>query len=175
MKNNLNIVNIFSSFVNVNKRFHRLAFDSVYIGDLNMSRITNISLFYDQTSLMDSEVLWKISSKILSWIHWQVHKLSVEEYSMKKILLAGKYLQIYSLSLINFQQETLYQYLTGIQFDFIELKLKYLCFWIKDHLILHDLLSKQITHLNIDMKMPRELNSKTVSNIFQLILSLCQK
>jgi len=45
---------------------------------------------------------------------------------------------------------------------------------MKDDLILHDLLTKQITHLNIDIKKPTEFDSITVAKIFELILSLCK-
>ncbi len=48
-------------------------------------------------------------------------------------------------------------------------------FKIVDDLILRDLLTKQITHLTIDMKKRTEYISKTVSNTFALILSLCEK
>jgi hypothetical protein len=115
----VNTVDVFSSLVGVNQRFDRLAFDSLYIRHLNMTTITNFNSFYDQTSLMDQEVLSRICRKILSRISSQVHKLTVEEYSMKEILLAGSYPQLYSLSLINFQEEILYQFLTGKEFDFI--------------------------------------------------------
>ncbi len=42
-------------------------------------------------------------------------------------------------------------------------------------MILRDILTKQITHLNIDIKKPTAICSKTVANIFQLILSLCKQ
>jgi hypothetical protein len=45
---------------------------------------------------------------------------------------------------------------------------------MKGDLILRDLLNKQITHLNIDIKKATEDYSETVSNIFALILSLCK-
>jgi hypothetical protein len=47
--------------------------------------------------------------------------------------------------------------------------------FFKDNLILRDLLNKQITHLNFDIKKPAEYCSKTVSKILVLILSLCEK
>ena len=43
----------------------------------------------------------------------------------------------------------------------------------KDDLLLRDL-TKQVTHLNIDMKKSTVGWSKTVSNIFALIISLCK-
>lgn len=47
-------------------------------------------------------------------------------------------------------------------------------FPLKDNLILRDLLAKQIRYLNIDMTKTIERSSKTVSKIFELILSLCK-
>jgi len=44
-----------------------------------------------------------------------------------------------------------------------------------DDLVLRDLLTKQITHLNIHIIKPAEYWSKTVLNIFRLITSLCKK
>jgi hypothetical protein len=49
-----------------------------------------------------------------------------------------------------------------------------LFFSFKDDLI-GDLLTKQITHLNIDIKNTTEQSLITISNIFKLILSLCKR
>ncbi len=46
---------------------------------------------------------------------------------------------------------------------------------IKDDLNLRELLTKQITHLNIDIKTTTGRFSETVSKIFERILSLCEK
>ncbi|CAF3052962.1 unnamed protein product [Rotaria sp. Silwood2] len=150
------MVDVLYSFVDVNPRFNRLALDSLYIRDLDMTNITNINSLYDQTSSVDVQVLSRICKKVLCQIHDQVHKLTVEEYSMKQILRAANYPQLYSLSLLNFEEKILYQYL-------------------RDDLILRDLLTKQITHLNIDIKTTEKICSKTSSKIFALILSLCKK
>lgn len=48
-------------------------------------------------------------------------------------------------------------------------------FSIVDDSILRDILSKQITHLNIDIKNPDKILRKVAANIFVLILSLCKK
>ena len=47
--------------------------------------------------------------------------------------------------------------------------------YILDDFILRDLLSKQITHLNIDIKNANKECTKITSKIFVLILSLCEK
>jgi hypothetical protein len=52
-------------------------------------------------------------SKILPRIHHQLNELVVEQNSLKHILLAANYPQLGSLSLVNFQKEILFQYLTG--------------------------------------------------------------
>ncbi len=113
----LNMVDVLSSVVDVNRRFGRLALDSLYIRDLNMTSITTINSLYDQTSSIDTQVLSRICKNILPRIHSHVHKLTIEEYSMKQILLAANYPRLYSLSLRNFEEEIIYQYLTGILFN----------------------------------------------------------
>jgi hypothetical protein len=47
--------------------------------------------------------------------------------------------------------------------------------FFKDNLILRDLLTKQITHLNIGIKKPINLWSDTLLDTIGLILSLCKK
>ncbi|CAF3173951.1 unnamed protein product [Rotaria sp. Silwood2] len=151
----LNTVEVLYSLVDVNRRFDRLALDSLYINNLNMTDTMTINSFYEQPCSIDAQVISKISEKILPRIHDQVHKLTIEEFSIKPILLAVNYPQLYSLSLINFQEEMLYQHLT-------------------DDVILRDVLTKQITHLNIDIKKTIGQTTKIVSKIFALILSLCK-
>jgi len=115
----LNMVDVLYSLVDVNQRFDRLVLDSLYTNDLDMTTITTINAVYDQTFSIDTQVLSRICGRILSRIHHQVHKLTIEQYSMKRILGAANYPQLYSLSLINFQEEILYQYLRGILFNFV--------------------------------------------------------
>ncbi|CAF1440389.1 unnamed protein product [Rotaria sordida] len=75
---------------------------------------------------------------------------------MERILTVS-YRQLYSLSLVNFEEKLLFQYLT-------------------DHSILRDLLPNQITHLNIDIQNETISQlSEIASNIFALILSLTKR
>ncbi|CAF3983863.1 unnamed protein product [Rotaria sordida] len=150
------MVDAFYSISDINQRFNRLALDSLYIRHLDMTTITNMNSLYNQISSMDPQLLSRICRKILPRIHHEVYKLTVEQDSMKQILLAANYPRLYSLSLINFEEEIIYQYLT-------------------DNLVLRDLLTKQITHLNIDIKKPVDPWSDTLLNIIALILSLCKK
>jgi hypothetical protein len=106
----LNMVEVLYSLVDVNRRFDRLALDSLYINNLNMTDTMTVNSFYEQPCSIDAQVISKISEKILSRIHDQVHKLTIEEFSIEPILLAANYPQLYSLSLINFQEEMLNQH-----------------------------------------------------------------
>ena len=119
----LRTTDAFYSLADVNQRFHRLVLDSLYTRHLNMTTIVNINSLYDQnSSIEDIPNLPEICEKNLPQIDHQVHKLIVEQDSMKQILLAANYPKLYSLSLINFEQEIIYQYLTGIIFDSFQLK-----------------------------------------------------
>jgi hypothetical protein len=113
----LNMVDVLYSLVDVNQRFDRLALDFLYVRDFDMTTdiMINNSL-YNQTSI-ETRFLSKICQQILPRIHHQVHKLTVEECSMKAILLAANYPQLYSLSLIHFEEEILHQCLTGMIFN----------------------------------------------------------
>lgn len=113
----LRMVDILHSLVNVNKRFDRLALDPFYIRDLDLTDTLAINSMYDLTCSIDSKVLSKICQQILPRIHHQVHQLTLEECSMKDILRPGYYPQLYSLSLLNFAEETLYQHVTSIVLD----------------------------------------------------------
>ena len=114
----MNIVDVLYSLVDVNQRFDRLVLDPLTIRNLDMT-LRTIKSVYNQTYSIDDEVLSRICDKILCRIHHQVNMLTVEPYSMKRILLAANYPQLYSLSLLNFQEKILYQYLTGTLFNFV--------------------------------------------------------
>ncbi|CAF2699707.1 unnamed protein product [Rotaria sp. Silwood2] len=151
----LDMIDVFYSCIKVNRRFNRLVLDSFFLRDLNMTTINDINSLYDQTSSTDPKVLSRICEKILPRIYDHTYKLTVNEYSAKYMFLASNYSKLYSLSLINFQKEILHQYLT-------------------DNLILRDLLTNQITHLNIDIKNTTENRFKIGPEIFPKILSLCK-
>jgi hypothetical protein len=106
----LNTIDVFYSFGDVNRQFNRLALDSLYIRHLDMTTLRNIKSEYDQISSIDAHILSKICVKLVPRIHHQVHKLTVQQDSIQQILHATNYPQLYSLSLISFQQEILYQY-----------------------------------------------------------------
>ncbi|CAF1594468.1 unnamed protein product, partial [Adineta steineri] len=152
----LNIADVIHSLVDVNERFVQLLFDPLYIQNLNITLMT-IKSFYQRTFSIHEQVLSNIYENILPNIHHQVKQLAIEQHSIERIL-THNYSQLYSLSLVNFKEEVLYQYL-------------------RDYSALRNLLTHQITHLNVDIQSDeiQTLLSKISSNIFTLILSLCQR
>jgi hypothetical protein len=111
----MNMVDVFYSLADVNQRCHRLVLDSLYISHLNLRNKTLLN----RSSPIANQVLDRICEKILPRIHHKINKLTVQPLSMKCILLPINYPQLHSLSLANFKQKILLQYLTGIFFNFV--------------------------------------------------------
>ncbi|CAF2931502.1 unnamed protein product [Rotaria sp. Silwood2] len=151
------MVDVLYSLVDVTQRFDQLVLDPVYICNLDMTSMTMKS-FYNCIYSMDNQVLDRICKNILPRIHHQVNELIVDQHSMERVLLTINYSQLYSLSLIDFQEDVLLKYLTGNQ-------------------ILCKLLTEQITCLQIDVKdnTTSPPLPETVSTVFALILSLCKQ
>ncbi|CAF3598527.1 unnamed protein product [Adineta steineri] len=154
--NKLNIADASYSLVDVNERFVQLVFDSLYIQKLDITFMTMKS-FYQRTFSIHEQVLSNLCENILPKIHDQVKQLTIEQHSIECILTYN-YPQLYSLSLVNFEEEVLYQYL-------------------RDHSALRNLLTHQITHLNIDIQSDEvpKLLSKTSSYLLIMILFRCQR
>ncbi|CAF3200213.1 unnamed protein product [Rotaria sp. Silwood2] len=148
------MVDVLYSLVDINERMNQLVLDPFYIRNRDMTMKSSS----DETSSIFDQVLNRICKNILPRIHHHVNKLTVEPHSLKHILLNGNiYPQLFSLSLINFQEEILYQYLTGDS-------------------ILHRLLTEQITHLNI--RIQNEIIPtlfETLSDVLVLVLSACKR
>ncbi|CAF2122620.1 unnamed protein product [Rotaria magnacalcarata] len=154
--NKLKTIDALYSLVDVNERFDRLIFDSLHIRNLDTTSMV-LKSYYNRNFSIDKNVLLRISEKILPRIYHQLNELIVEQYSMEHILFAFNYPQLYSLSLVNFQEEMLFECLTGDS-------------------ILHHLLTQQITDLNVDVPYkPKSKVSESLSNIFALILSISQR
>ncbi len=115
--NKLNMVDVLYSLVDVTQRFDQLVLDSFYIRNLNMTSMTMKS-FYDRTYSIDNQVLDRICKNILPRIYRQVNELIVEQYSMERILHTINYPQLYSLTLMDFPEEVLLDYLTSKLFNF---------------------------------------------------------
>lgn len=110
--NKLNKVDALYSLVDITQRFDQLVLDPFYIRDLNMTSMTMKS-FYDRIYSIDNQVLDRICKNILPRIYHQINQLIVEQYSMERVLHAINYPQLYSLTLMNFSDDVLFNYLTS--------------------------------------------------------------
>ncbi|CAF1203346.1 unnamed protein product [Rotaria sordida] len=149
--NKLHTIEMLYSLVNVNQRFDRLVLDRFYIHHLDL---TIKPLLYHNSSVNNQKIFDGICTQVLPRIHHKINKFTIEPLSMKYILDTIDYSQLNSLSLVNFQSETLLQHLTG---DTILLRL----------------LNNQITHLTIDITDKiSEIPDGNQLNMFALILSI---
>ena len=112
--NKLKTIDVLYSLVDINKRFNRLIFNSLHIRNLDTTNMVMKS-YFNRNFSMDKNVILRISEKILPRIFHQLNELIVEQNSLKHILTVN-YPQLDSLSLVNFQKEILFQYLTGTLF-----------------------------------------------------------
>ncbi|CAF4147158.1 unnamed protein product [Adineta steineri] len=97
-----------------------------------MTTTMDIDTCYKQIPPIDI-TLTRICRNILPKIHDKVQKLTVDQSSMIPVLHAANYPQLYSLTIVDIQEEFLRDCLLN-------------------DVVLRDLLIKQITHLNIDIK-----------------------
>ena len=115
----LPMVDVLYSLADVNRRLNRVAHDSLYIRHLDLTDLVNIHSQWYQLFPTDQRVMSRMCKKILPRIHDQVHQLTVEPHSMKDVLAAVNYPQLYSLSLRNFQDNVLHLCLTGTIVDML--------------------------------------------------------
>ena len=113
----LKTVDVLYSLVDVNERFDQLVFESFHVHSLDAAKMI-IKSDEDVSVSIDNRVLTKICEKILPRIHHQLNELTVEQHSMERILLKVNYPQLHSLSLVYFQEEMLFRYLSGMVSNF---------------------------------------------------------
>jgi len=113
----LNTIDALYSLVDFNERF-----DQLVLSSLDMTSMT-MKTYYDRTFSINNSILDRICEKNLPRIYHRLNKFTIEQDSMERILLTDNCSRLYSLSLVNFHEEILFQYLTGILliFNFIHL------------------------------------------------------
>jgi hypothetical protein len=82
--------------------------DPLHIRHLDMTMMT-VKYVFNYSFSINSQVLDRICIDIIPRIHHQVKKLTVEQHSMKRVLLTANYPQLYSLSLIGFQEDVFFR------------------------------------------------------------------
>jgi len=115
--NKLNPIDVFCSVKDVNRRFNELSLNCCHVQDMQMTTMMDIDTCYKQISPIDNK-LRRICRNILPKIHDKVQKLTVDQSSMIPVLHAANYPQLYSLTIIDIQEEFLRDYLSSIVFLF---------------------------------------------------------
>ncbi|CAF3121895.1 unnamed protein product [Rotaria socialis] len=144
----LDMVDVFYSLVNLNKRFNQLVLNPLYMHHLDL----RVKASLDHNSPVDNQVFNQIRTKFLPRIHYKVNKITVTSPFMEFIFNKIDYPQLHSLSLVYFPQETLLQYLTS-------------------DIIFCRMLSDQITHRKVEIKgsIIMKLSNGNEPNLFTLI------
>ena len=115
--NKLNMVDILYSLVDVNQRFDRLALDLFHIHHHHLNFV--IEKDDVEHCSVDTHILDRICLKILPRINEKIRTLTMEQFSMERILDTIDYPQLHSLSLLNCQSDILLQHLKSIIINLI--------------------------------------------------------
>ena len=115
----LPMVDVLSFLADVHPRLHGLAHDFLYIRRLDLTGLSTIKSRCSDLCPTADEVLSRLVAKTLPRLHSQVHQLTVESDSIKEIIAAATYPQLYSMSLRHFEEEFLLHCLTGIVVDLL--------------------------------------------------------
>ena len=115
----LTMVDVLSFLADVHPRLNGLVHDFLYIRHLDLSGLSAIKSRCTDLCPTAEEALSRLFAKTLPRLHDQVHQMTVESDSMKEIIAAGTYPQLYSLSLRHFKEDFLDHCLTGIVVDLL--------------------------------------------------------
>ncbi|CAF1475002.1 unnamed protein product, partial [Rotaria sordida] len=97
----LNNIEVLYSLMDINKRLNKIVHDSTFTSHLSLLRHYPDHSIYPLTDSM----LDRFCSKILPEIHHKIKWIKLESPSMKRILLATNYPNLYGLSLYNLDKE----------------------------------------------------------------------
>ena len=117
---NVNLFDIISSLVGINRRLDRLIVDPLHIRHVDMTNDMIENSLSDLVSSTDVEILSKFCQNLLPRIHYHIEQLTLVPNSIKSILhTVDYYPQLHTLSLVFFQEDVFYRYLTGMRFSLV--------------------------------------------------------
>ncbi|CAF1512750.1 unnamed protein product [Rotaria magnacalcarata] len=114
--NNLNVVDVLYSLVNVTQRFDQLILEPFYTHSLDMTSMTMKS-YFDRIYSIDSQLLDRICQNILPRIHRQVHELIVEQHSMAQVIHTINYPQLLLIITYKFSRRNTSQLFNSFSID----------------------------------------------------------
>ena len=115
----LPMVDVLSFLADVHPRLNALAHDFLYVRRLDLTGVSTIKSRCSDLCPTADEVLSRLVTNTLPRLHSQVHQMTVESDSIKEIIAAATYPQLYSMSLRHFKEEFLLHRLTGIVVDLL--------------------------------------------------------
>ncbi|CAF0759357.1 unnamed protein product [Rotaria sp. Silwood1] len=98
----LSNVQVLYSLIGVNKRLHAIVHDPIFTNCLTLMNYVSV----DSTDPLSGPVLVQFCLQILPSIHHKIKWLNLESSSMKRILLATNYPNLYGLGLYDIEIET---------------------------------------------------------------------
>ena len=108
----LSMVDILYSLVDVTERLDQLVLNPIYTRILDMTCIRT-ELLPDRVYSTNDHVRQRICQNVLSRIDHQVNKLIIDQPSIKQVLHDIDYPQLHSLSLIDFNERSFFDFLKG--------------------------------------------------------------
>ena len=110
----LTMVDLLSFLVDAHPRLNGLVHDFLHTRHLDLTGVSTIESRCTDLCPTADEVLSRLVTQTLPRLHSQVHHMTVESDSIKEIIAAATYPQLYSMSLRHFKEEFLRHCLTGI-------------------------------------------------------------
>ncbi|CAF4961773.1 unnamed protein product [Rotaria sp. Silwood1] len=143
----LSNVQVLYSLIGVNKRLHAIVHDPIFTNCLTLMNYVSV----DSTDPLSGPVLDQYCLQILPSIHHKIKWLNLESSSMKRILLATNYPNLYGLGLYDIEIETA------------------LSFFIDKNQIL-ELVVKHTTYGEVNLT--KDMNSRILAHIFTTFSNL---
>ncbi|CAF3364107.1 unnamed protein product [Rotaria sp. Silwood1] len=143
----LSNVQVLYSLIGVNKRLHAIVHDPIFTNCLTLMNYVSV----DSTDPLSGPVLVQFCLQILPSIHHKIKWLNLESSSMKRILLATNYPNLYGLGLYDIEIETA------------------LSFFIDKNQIL-ELVVKHTTYGEVNLT--KDMNSRILAHIFTTFSNL---
>jgi len=106
------MVDVLYSLVDVTERLDQLVLNPIYTRILDMTCV-RMELLPDRVYSTDDHVRERICKNVLSRINHQVNELIVDQPSIKRVLHTTDYPQLHSLSLIDLDERSFFDFLKG--------------------------------------------------------------
>ena len=97
------------SLIGINDRLNKIAVDSIFTRDLTLMRYISV----DSICPLSNQILDRLCTQVLPNICHKINRLNLESSSIKRILLATNYPNLYGIGLYNINIKTAQYFFTG--------------------------------------------------------------